>query len=95
MKLIGIVAALLLLLVAIDRVLLWCEMRGWIVWRRTPRIRHSAGIALLNIDALLQPSRRHVIELRQDAEVCREEDDEAGPPDSTGRERPGVDSRHQ
>lgn len=95
MKLIGIVAALLLLLVAIDRVLLWCEMRGWITWRRSPRIRHSAGTALLNIDALLQPSRRHVIEMRLDAEVHREEDDEAGPPDSTGRQTTVVDSRHQ
>jgi hypothetical protein len=35
-------------------------------------------MALLNIEAFFQPSRRHVIELRQDAELVREEDDKSG-----------------
>jgi hypothetical protein len=78
MSTIPIAIAVLFALVALDRVLLWCETRGWIYYRRSPRRRHGAGTALLNIEAFFQPSRRHVIELRQDVELLREEDDESG-----------------
>jgi len=73
-----LVVAFLFLAVGLDRLLLWCEWRGWIYYRRTPRIRHSAGTALLNIEALLQPSRQHVVELRLQDQLHREEDEEAG-----------------
>jgi hypothetical protein len=62
----------------VDRILLWCELRGWISYRRMPRVRHSYGDAVLGIDALLQPQRRHIIELKQAVGVHREDDDEAG-----------------
>ena len=68
--------AILFALVAVDRALLWCERCGWIYYRQSRR--HSAGTALLNIEAFFQPSRQHVIELRQDAELVREEDDTSG-----------------
>jgi len=70
--------AVLFGLVVVDRALLWCEKRSWIYYRRSPRSRHGAGMALLNIEAFFQPSRQHVIELRQDAELIREEDDKSG-----------------
>ena len=71
-------ALLAILIWIVDRVLLWCELRGWISYRRMPRARHAWGNAVLGLDALLQPERRHVIELKQDLEIHREEDDEAG-----------------
>lgn len=80
MRTLVIAVSIVFIAVAIDRLLLWCEMRGWISYRRTPRIRHGTGIAMLNIEALLQPSRRYVVERRQQEQVHREEDDEAGPP---------------
>ena len=33
----------------VDRVLLWCELRGWISYRRMPRVRHVYGDAVLGI----------------------------------------------
>ena len=77
MNLISLLALLAVVIWIGDRILLWCELRGWLTYRRTPRVRHGWGNAVLGLDALLQPGRRHVIELKQDGEVYREEDDEA------------------
>ena len=77
MNLIPLLALLAIAIWIVDRILLWCELRGWMTYRRTPRVRHAWGSAVLGLDALLQPGRRHVIELKQDGEVYREEDDEA------------------
>jgi hypothetical protein len=76
MSTLSLVIAILFAVVVVDRALLWCERRGWIYYRHSRR--HGAGTALLNIEAFFQPSRQHVIELRQDAELVREEDDESG-----------------
>ncbi len=60
-----------------DRILVWCELRGWIAYRLTPRPRHTAiGNALLAVEEMYRPSRRHVIELRQEVAVEREDDDD-------------------
>ena len=83
-----LLAALAILIWVVDRILMWAEMRGWITYRRMPRVRHGYGNAVLGIDALLQPERRHVIELKQEAEVHREEDDESG---GAGRRKLDVD----
>ena len=77
MNLIPLLALLAIAIWIVDRILLWCELHGWITYRRTPRVRHAWGGAVLELDALLQPARRHAIELKQDGEVYREEDDEA------------------
>jgi hypothetical protein len=77
-----VLAALALGLVVVDRLLVWCELRGWITWRLTPRptrsFRGAAGNALLNLDALFQPQTRHVVEMRIDQQVHREADDQGG-----------------
>ncbi len=77
MNLIPLLALLAIAIWIVDRILLWCELRGWMTYRRTPRVHHAWGSAVLGLDVLLQPERRHVIELKQDGEVYREEDDEA------------------
>jgi hypothetical protein len=74
----GAIAALWLL----DRLLVWCELRGWITYRLTPRptrsLRRRAGDLLLGMDVFVNPRARHVVELRQAESLQREEDDEAG-----------------
>lgn len=71
-------------LVALDRLLCWMELRGWIYYRLTPRQRRSLGAAAFQVETLLQPEKKHVYELKQDAEIYRAEDEGAGaqPPDS-------------
>jgi hypothetical protein len=70
----GCVAAFLFV---VDRVLIWCELRGWISYRLSPRPVHTAiGNTLLAIEEMYRPSRRHVIEMRLEDAVRREEDDD-------------------
>ena len=77
MELIPLLALLAIVGWIVDRVLLALELRGWITYRRMPRVRHGYGMSVMNLDALLQPEKRHVIELQQQGEVYKEEDDEA------------------
>jgi hypothetical protein len=65
---------------AIDRLLVACELRGWITYRLTPRPRHeirrAAGSALVGLDGMFRPAARHVTEVTLSAAVHREADDE-------------------
>ena len=80
----GVLAALWVL----DRVLVWCELRGWIYYRLSPRPKGSAlANMLLGVEEIYRPSRRHVIELRMEEAVHRNEDDDgAGSGDGSGRD---------
>jgi len=73
----GVIAAAVAGLVAVDRLLLAAEARGWIYWRRRTSSPGTRAGALLELHALLEPDRRHT------AEIVRaeghEEEDEAGP----------------
>lgn len=82
---VGIVAAVVIGLFLIDRFLCWCELRGWIYYRLTPRQQRAFGAAAFQVESLLQPEKRHVYEMKQAAEVYRESDDDGGdpPPDSS------------
>lgn len=83
MRLIAIIVALAACAWALDRVLVWCELRGWITYRLSPRpIRSSVGNALLSLDAFFHPSRQHVLEQRQEQEVHREEGESGDRPDA-------------
>jgi hypothetical protein len=72
----------------LDRLLVRAELRGWITYRLTPRptrsFRGSAGDAMLGLGVFFNPGGRHVQEMKQEAELHREADDEAGA-DRSGR----------
>ena len=76
---------------ALDRALVACELRGWIVYRLTPRPRHemrrAAGSMLIGVDGLFRPAARHVAAVTREAAVHREADD-----DGDGRDplRPDI-----
>ena len=57
-------AALVAAAWGIDRVLVACELRGWILYRLTPRPRHemrrAAGSMLVGVDGLFRPGARHI-----------------------------------
>ena len=73
-------------LVLLDRLLLWLEARGWIYYRKKKANPGSLGSAMLEIQSMLQPSGEHVVEERR---AVKSEEDEAGeppePPDLTRR----------
>ncbi len=67
-------------LYALHRLALWAEARGWIYYTR----RGSSGAlgnAFLEVQALFEPTRRHVLEERQRAVEKEEEDEDGDPPE--------------
>lgn len=68
----------------LDRLLVACELRGWIAYRLTPRPRHelrrAAGSALLGVDGLFRPAARHVAAVTREAAVHREGDQDGDDP---------------
>jgi len=73
-------------LVALDRLALWAEARGWIYWRRTRR-RTGAGLAdaFLEVQSLIEPEKRHVlVERRRTVDPGEAESDPPEPGASTG-----------
>jgi len=74
-----------LALLALDRVGLWMERRGWIYYRRRKPASSALGNAFLEVQALLEPEKRTLLELRQ--EEPHEEDESGEPPDTSDHGR--------
>jgi hypothetical protein len=70
----GLVAVGLLLL---DRLLLWAEDRDWIRYRKRPPGASSVGAALLQMQALFEHDKQHVVDEQR---AIREDGDEEGGP---------------
>jgi hypothetical protein len=79
LKVVAAVLAFGLVLFLLDRFLLWCESRGWIYWRRRKASPGTAGTAFLEVQAMLEPGKAHVVEER--TRVQDEREDEGDPPD--------------
>lgn len=68
------IAATVLIGLAVDRLALWAETRGWIYWRRTkPRGVGSLGY----LEPIFQPSMTHVLE-EETRERTEAEQDQSG-----------------
>jgi hypothetical protein len=79
LKFAGIVVAVAVALFLLDRFLLWCEARGWIYWRRRKSSPGTAAGAFLELQAMLEPGKEHV--LKETKRVQEERDDEGEPPE--------------
>ncbi len=66
-------------LYALHRLALWMETRGWIYYMHSSGSSTRAGSAMLEVQQLLEPSKRHVIEIKRDQRGV--EDDSGEPPD--------------
>ena len=49
---------------ALHRLALWMETRGWLYWTNSGGHSTRAGNAMLELQKLTDPSKRHVIEIR-------------------------------
>ena len=72
----------LLALLAFDRLFLWMERRGWIYYRKKSSSPRSVGGAFLEIQSLLEPSKKYVIEIEK--EEKKEQAESGEPPESEG-----------
>jgi hypothetical protein len=79
MKIVLLVVLVVAALLALDRLFLFFEKRGWMYWRRS---RHGSGNAAVNAvleaHAALEPRVRHVIEQRQKGGGINDSTGEAG-----------------
>ena len=74
--------AIVLGVVALDRLALWMESRGWIYYRRSKGDTRP-GDAFLQVHSLIEPDKKHLLEVRTEV---REERGEAGDPPDTDDE---------
>ena len=62
----------------LDRILLKMESRGWIYYRRKKPTRSSLGNAFLEIQSILEPSKKVLVEIKK--EEKKEQADSGDPP---------------
>ena len=68
---------------ALDRLLLSAESRGWIFYRRTRGVRGRAMYHAQELDSIFNPGMQHVQEAYAKEE---QEEDESGDPPAGGRD---------
>jgi len=66
------IAGIAIALIALDRLLLWMEARGWIYWRKV-KSKSSGGDVLTGF-GFTDPGTRHLEEARRE-HVAEDEDD--------------------
>ena len=58
-------------LYGLHRMMIGMEARGWIRYRTKGRVGGAAGNALAELHAMLEPERRHTLEVKREAERPR------------------------
>jgi hypothetical protein len=69
----------------LHRLGLWMESRGWIYYRKKRGSSGGLGTAFLEVQSLLEPSARHVLEVKRNEDAADE--DSGDPP------KPGPDEK--
>ncbi len=80
----------LVALYGLHRLALWAERHGWIYYRKRRGTSGALGSAALEIHAMLEPSKRYVLEERRRDDT---EDEESGDPPEPGADRPAGEAR--
>ncbi len=75
------VAGIALGLFLLDRLGLWMERQGWIYYRKSRGMTTRAGNAFLELHSMLEPEKKHVIELKQEEKKAQTP---TGDPPETG-----------
>jgi len=69
MRLLAWIAAAVVTLFVLDRLALWAEGRGWLYYRRRRPSSSAVGNAFLEVQSLLEPSKREIVDVRREAHV--------------------------
>jgi NADH:ubiquinone oxidoreductase subunit 4 (subunit M) len=59
-------------LYGLHRLALWMESRGWIYYKKKHASAGALSAAFLEIQALAQPEKKYVLEMRQDQRAERD-----------------------
>lgn len=80
MKTAAVLFAVAALVFVVHRVALWAEARGWIYYLRRKPKSSALGNAFLEVQALIEPEKRQLAEVRR--EDAAEEAPSGEPPES-------------
>jgi hypothetical protein len=87
MRLLAWIAAAAVVLFLLDRLALWAEARGWLYYRRRTPSSSAVGNAFLEVQSLLEPSKREVVEIRREEHVEAAIPGEPPPKEDAAEER--------
>ncbi len=83
MKLMIIAAAIISGIVGLHALALWMERKGWIYYKHNKPSRSRLGTAFLEVQSILEPNKKHIIQIKKDEKRATEESgDKPGEPDS-------------
>jgi len=74
------VLTLIGLLYVLHRVALWAEGQGWVYYLNRKPSNSALGNAFLEIQSMIEPDKRHVVEARKEEAI--EEDEQGDPPEA-------------
>jgi len=77
----GLIILVGVTLFLLDRLGLWTERQGWIYWRKSKGTSSRLGNAFLELHSMLEPSKRHVVEIRKKE---KQDQAESGDPQISG-----------
>ncbi len=77
---------IVVVLLAVDRLLLWAEKKGWIYYRRNKPGRGASTYHLMEIHSIFEPGFEEVIEAKLHEE--QREDESGDPPAADDGDRP-------
>lgn len=66
MKALIIAVSIILGGVLLHLLALWMERKGWIYYQRNRPSRTALGNAFLEVQSILEPDKKHVVEVRRD-----------------------------
>jgi hypothetical protein len=75
MKLAVIAIAIIIGSLLLHLLALWAERRGWIYYKHTRPSRSALGNAFLEVQSILEPNKKHIIEIKKEQ---KREDGEKG-----------------
>jgi hypothetical protein len=88
MKWFVVVCAVAVVLYALHRTALWLESRGWLYYKNRTPSSSALGNAFLEVQTIVDPGKRHQLEIqRQDAV---EQDESGEPPPSERLDPPAI-----
>ena len=77
-KILLIVIAVVVGLLAVDRLALWMESRGWIYWRKVKPKGGGLAAGLMAMHTLIESQVRHVIEDRDSRRIAESDGSSPG-----------------
>jgi len=93
-KIAGVMVTVSVALFVLDRWGLWLERQGWIYWIKNNGMSTRLGNAFLELHSMLEPSKRHVVEVRKKEKRDQAESGDPESPDAVaGRDESGGEGR--